>query len=419
MVDRRFKITVGGEDKATSIFDRVAKNLGLFNKPITETNKNLKALSDSPAFDGIAHGMEAIGKHADTAVSAIGKLLPSVQSLATLGTLGGAAYFVGSYANRAAAIERTSAAIGENVTDLQLLEGAYRRVGGSTEAMDAQLASLGVALRRARVGENPLGAALANDKGIDLNSRPIAALLRIADIYKGLLKTSTPQTANDFAAAFGLSPELFPLLREGSEGMKNLMEEARRSGIAMSTDASKGAQDFSRALSNAEDSVGGLANEIGAALLPRLQGSVDWLTRFAGIYNRFSASPEWSKAMTDFGGNAFGVKLMQKSGMSLLQQLTLGADLLGVNPFASTPAPKPGAPIATPFTGSSDAANDVLRATGAGRAAFLRESFSPQDAGRVNVDITLRGGPPGTIASVRQSGPVEATARIETSMAGP
>ena len=55
----------------------------------------------------------------------------------------------------------------------------------------------------------------------------------------------------------------------------------------------------------------------------------------------------------------------------------------------------------------------------AGRAAFLRENFSGSEAGKVNVDITLRGGGPGTVASVRQFGPVEATARVETSMSGP
>ena len=64
--------------------------------------------------------------------------------------------------------------------------------------------------------------------------------------------------------------KLFPIIEQGAEGIRNLREEARELGLVMSSETAAAGVEFQEAVQDLQSAAGGLARQVGAALLPIL-----------------------------------------------------------------------------------------------------------------------------------------------------
>lgn len=400
---QRFKITVSAEDKASEIFAKVNRTIGDLSKPAAGAEQAFKRIADSAALDTIGKSLQSIGGYAKVA-------LAGIAGFVGISSLGSAANFIHSMLGGMADLSRQAAAIGVNVEKLQELQGAYRRVGGTAEGMTEQIRSLAREMRNAVVGENDLALALATQYGISLKRLEDgsfdveAALMRIADVYKRILRENGPQSADAFARAFGLE-NLGLLLREGSSGLQKLMGEFRDTGAVMKEEAGEGAREYERALVELEDRATGLANAIGRSLRPAMTNLFKGTSQL--IKYPMLLTPGWK-----FGAGIY--KPPQQRGSDVV-----------VIPLRPSAARRPGAAPAAAAAAAANQPNftqpdkrfDELTTEDFLEAA-KRKPIATAHSGSVHVDINLRGAPPGTVANVRSQGPVKASTRVETTMPG-
>lgn len=411
MAASRMKFVIAGEDQASPVFAKVRRAIGELESSMAGAEAGLIRIADSSATQRAGKSLDGIGTSAKSAVSSLGALVGITST-------GAAFYAFNSMMNDMAGLGRSSMAIGLNVEKLQELQGAYRRVGGDADGLTQNVRSLAEAMRNARIGKNDLGYSLAGQYGINLErlkdgtSDVTGALLRIADVYRATLKKSGPQAAQDLASAFGIGPELDPLLRLGSDGILRLMEETRATGVVMKEEATDGAIAYQKAMVELEDSVWGVANAIGNALKPAL---TEGATATSAWLKPWADNPElmwsigkgavwnWGEQQADWLNSLLGYeKSAAKKTPSLLGQFVFG-DRPENRPLFDAGASNPTAGI--PFDQLTR--EDFL-------AAAQRHPIPPS---QLNVDIRLHGAPQGaTVTTVTGQGPVEATARVESSM---
>lgn len=449
MADKRFNIAVTAEDAASPIFDKVKKHLGQFKKPIDDANSDFRRFSESPALKGLGETFDRIGLSAKGATSAIGSLVPGVATLTGLGTVAGIAAFEKNWVDSTAAMYRASRQIGDTFRDLQLIEGANRRVGGSagvaTQAMDAFGTVLQGAVNNragdawALLGQLHIGLQRNANGAVDTTQ----ALYDLADAYKANLKAS-PQTSDLIARTFGLG-ELGPLLRDGSAGLRKLMNETDRTGVVMGDVAGGKAMELQRSLVNLEDSARGAGNAFAVILAPGIEKAANAMSGFIQMQTeqlgRLSgggkaSGPKFSSpAMRRAAGQAsidemgllgapydaasFGAGLIDTITGSHLKSSFLDWMGGGSGQGGSAPSKR----TQTPYTPAADWARQtpLIDTPSADLLAAARRSpISVPDmapTGKVTVDIRLGGNvPAGTVSNVRQSGQVEAT--VATTMSG-
>lgn len=91
------------------------------------------------------------------------------------------------------------------------------------------------------------------------------------------------------AELFGqrVGPDLLPMLQMGSDGIKELADEADRIGRTMSGETAKSLGDFNDSITALKASVGGLAAQFSQALVPALQPLVQWVTNLISKFNEW------------------------------------------------------------------------------------------------------------------------------------
>ena len=93
-----------------------------------------------------------------------------------------------------------------------------------------------------------------------------------ADMFKGM---SAP-VANIWGDALGISPDTVRLLREGSEGIRKLKEEAHSVGAILSPEDIKRAYEFKRSLAGLTVQMRALGNSIALSFLPHAEKALAW-----------------------------------------------------------------------------------------------------------------------------------------------
>lgn len=204
-----------------------------------------------------------------------------------------------SFADAGGQLNDMSNALGVNVEKLQEWQFAARQNGIENEAFVQSLGVLQRNLGKAAMGGGPalklLDAWKVKLKGADGQTRRMEELLPIfADKLKGIQSPSLRAAAA--AALFGRSGiALLPMLTDGSAGMQKLADRARELGLVMSEESVKNTDNFGDALDQLKDSLFGVRNTIGMALMPKINELVKQLTDFV-IKNR----PKLEKFFNEF-----------------------------------------------------------------------------------------------------------------------
>lgn len=239
-------------------------------------------------------GLKADPKAAGEAES-FGKLIGGVTkaAIAAGAALAAAAGAVSAYAIRQAgaidAAGKFADSIGVSYENLQKLEFAQQRAGGTTEELRGDLDKLTKTMSSPVPGEfnqtfYQLGIRARNASG-ELRSAD-DVLLDIAKKFEGMSKQRQVQ----FAEKLGISPGTLKLIQQGRGGIEDLREEAVRLGLVLDENAKEKAARFQDSLLNSRSVVDALGKSIAIGLLPAMADSLDTFTDWIGANREFISS---------------------------------------------------------------------------------------------------------------------------------
>lgn len=223
------------------------------------------------------------------------KLLGGVMkgAVAAGAALVSAAAAVNAYAiKQAGAIDQAGKfadSIGVTYENLQKLEFAQQRAGGTTEELRGDLDKLTKTMSSPVPGEfnqtfYQLGIRARNASG-ELRSAD-DVLLDIAKKFEGMSKQRQVQ----FAEKLGISPGTLKLIQQGRGGIEGLREEAVRLGLVLDENAKEKAARFQDSLLNSRSVVDALGKSIAIGLLPAMADSLDTFTDWIGANREFISS---------------------------------------------------------------------------------------------------------------------------------
>lgn len=437
----RFPIIIAAVDQFSKIFQKATQSVVDLNKPIEDTKRGFKKLSSDPALPSISKDLKDVASSSKDALGGLAALVPSISTLAGIGSLAGLGEFASHWINNAAAIDRSSQILGMNAEALQTWQGALRMAGGSADAATGALQSLGQTMQGAAFGRDQNALAILSKLGIQLHRTRDgavdvdAAMLDLSASFDATRRAFGIQAAENLVNQFGLGG-LIPLLIKGQDGVIKLRDEWKRTGAVISQESLDNATSLYGKLAHLEGAAEGAGNALGGVLAPGLGKAADATSRLletsSQLLNTLSQLPAKAYERPDSRRQIVG---MVKASAGINAATTPGADLLvdlmtsaaelgqhigemivGKQPEAKAPPAPAASAVPTPYGPRHDAENEVLRQQGANRAAFLRDQLSLPIEGKVDVSIRVTGAPPGSSAHVTQSGQVNATAQVETFM---
>jgi hypothetical protein len=167
---------------------------------------------------------------------------------------------------------KTSAALGIGVEAYQELTYAMGQSGLSAQEFDTALQKFNLTVRQGAVGNEAMQKQLL---AVGLSAQKLAgmkpeqAMERLSDYMQSL-----PNDAKRTQAAVALfgktaGPKMMAAMKQGSEGLRQLSQEARDLGIVISDEQAKQSVAYGSALTRLKESVTGMKNQfIGSAIGP-------------------------------------------------------------------------------------------------------------------------------------------------------
>ncbi len=196
----------------------------------------------------------------------------NARRLAIGATLAGGAVFgvASSTAQLGDDVAKTADKLGIGIAELQELRYAAERSGVATSAFDTALEkmtkNIGLALEGTGAQKDALEALGLSAANLATMS-PEEALGTIADRLQDVeTQAEKAALANDLFGRSGI--DMLNMLRGGSRGLRDLRDDARRTGYVLSEQAARDAEVFQDTLLDTQLTLKGLKNTVGAALLP-------------------------------------------------------------------------------------------------------------------------------------------------------
>ena len=316
--------------------------------------------------------------------------------LPMLGALGGAASVAGilemvhATSEAAEALRSMSLITGVAVPQLQSLDFASQQSGVSMEILGKGLERLNINLGKAAEGQNKNAAALFKAMGINLRDANghVKNLAQIMPQLETAFEKTTDPTLRAAMAMtlFGKSgEELLPFLTQGPAAIAEMQKKFEEFGYSFSGDDQKGLKNFQDSWNDAQLSVSGLRDEIGARLAPVMAPLLEDFARFVA-QNRELVSTDLAKAIRgiagelekiDFKKDAEDLKVFATSVMHLIDHDHLGG-LEGILAVA-------GAAMAVSFLEPLVALTVGVARAGFAVGAFALDSLAPLGATLIDV----------------------------------
>lgn len=290
------------------------------------------------AADHMGDEIKQSGKQADDARSGFDNLKKTLSTVgaalgATIAAIGTAAVTAGKkiwdMANDTAEagdeIDKQSQKLGISAENYQKLSYAMERSGADVEDfkkgtmnITKELANMQNGVDGAGSMFDQLGISVQNADGSFKSTEDV--LLSTIDALSNMQdETQRNALAN---SVFGKSyQEILPLLNSGSDGIRQLMDEAEQYGMVMSDDAVKASAAFEDSLTKLKGTITGVKNALMSQLLPGFKSITD------GFAELVSGNEEGSDMIKSGIQSAIGsVKKMIPEAVSLLS--TIGAAIL-------------------------------------------------------------------------------------------
>lgn len=194
------------------------------------------------------------------------------------------------YLNSADAMAKFSRSIGANIEDVHAWSEAVIRSGGSAEGFQGSVKSLTTQLSKmATLGKSKAGNVLSA-VGIDPGEvgRQRDAFDVLMDISDKMQEMSAAE-ATGFGQSLGLDVGTINLLREGRDGVKDLIRHQKELGVYDEATA-KAAEDFNDAMADTKQAFTVLVASIGSSVLPALKTLLQYVSQFVAYLKQHQAA---------------------------------------------------------------------------------------------------------------------------------
>lgn len=228
----------------------------------------------------------AVGK----AVASLAMFGLAVEGLkAAAGAVSSVVGSVSELANAGREIEKTAKSVGLSAEQFQRLQGATRLTGDDLQAVLPAFAKLGRVIRDAATGQ---GEAAKKMERIGISATTATGSLKgatdvffeIADRFRAMEDGAEKSAlALDFFEESGF--KLIPFLNRGSEGIRELGNEAQSLGVVLSDDVIAESTEAATATARFDLAIEGLTNSLSSTLLPVLTDAADGLTEIVKALN--------------------------------------------------------------------------------------------------------------------------------------
>ena len=243
---KSFDFELKADDRVTdsiqNIDDAVKKLIPQLNN--ARTGLQLGGRQSTEGVDEISERLGDLAKNARDGVQFVGDLVPPLKMVGglTLG-LGGLATVINAvktgiqnYANAGYKIDTTAKNIGATTHAYQELTGAMMENGSAREAAESSLAGL---YQRANDAVNQRDdgfAALMAQVGVKISKTKegVADVVKLMDDLNKVMLRESPAKQAVIAQVGGFSPELLSFLRQSTDQVQRLKDQAQRDGLIFS-----------------------------------------------------------------------------------------------------------------------------------------------------------------------------------------
>lgn len=257
-------------DRQRNVLRRQGQSVEHLDREYEKLERTLNDLRRAQErWNRAAAASRRVGSTFNTMAADIGR---NARRIAIGASLAGGAIFglAASTAQLGDDVAKTADKLGLGIEELQELRYAAERSGVATSAFDTALEkmtkNIGLAMEGTGARKDALDALGLSAANLATMS-PEEALGVIADRLQGVeTQAEKAVIANDLFGRSGIG--MLNMLRDGSQGLTQLREDARRTGYVLSEQAARDAEVFQDTLLDTQLVMKGLKNTVGAELMP-------------------------------------------------------------------------------------------------------------------------------------------------------
>jgi hypothetical protein len=261
-----FAINVALQDNASKGLDAINKRIAALQYTGDRLNKSQAKFGETSGINRVAEGMSTLGDRALGAARSMERLAGPTAAITGAATLAGLAELERRWGAAGNAISKTAYILSAPVGKLSALHGAAELAGSSIDAMDSSLAGLQSALDGVRyhTADGPLVALLNQFKisadGAGGGARK--AVDALADVADAVAQYKDPDAQKNFLKALGMSPDLLPLLKNGSAGLQKELQRMQGTGGVLTSEMAEHATKMNASWVELGKTVDGVGNRI-------------------------------------------------------------------------------------------------------------------------------------------------------------
>lgn len=267
-----FVIRIRADDAASATIKKIQTALGKVTEPVEKAQKKVGRLGDAgqAGLARLRKGLGSVARAAQSVVERIVQIIPGLTALGGAASIAGIAALTTKFGAFGFSLSKSSQLLGMNAQDLAAWHVAAKRAGMSAEEFDSSMNSSQMAIRAAAFGADPHAMVVLQKMGVEIkrnNDGSIDYLTTQQRIMKALQAQKSVQGQRDAANALGMGG-LLPMIQQGT--WQEDKARAMRKGLIPSDAEIARAKDFRNDVNDLQDSVSGLGNSIGSALVPVL-----------------------------------------------------------------------------------------------------------------------------------------------------
>lgn len=278
-----FLIRIRAEDDATAAVKKITGTLSKVTAPIEKAQKRLGRLGDigNSKLGKVAAGFGNVTSKAGAFLDKIAQIVPGLTAIGSAASLAGLSALANRFGAFGFNLNQSANLLGMNAQDLAAWQVAAKRAGVSAEEFNSSMSSSQMAIRGAAFGADPHAMTVLAKMGVQIkrnNDGSIDYLTTQQRIMEALRAQKSVAGQREAANALGMGA-LLPMIQQGSWSEDKA--RALRKGLVPSPEEVARGKAFKQDVNDLQDSVLGLGNAIGSALIPVLdpvvQGISKWL----------------------------------------------------------------------------------------------------------------------------------------------
>lgn len=267
-MSNKFNIDITARDKASQVFAKMQSRVQVFNGDLSKMNRVAQ------------RGAEVFRS-----------MVPNIAAISSIGSMAGLGAMTKQFGDSSMSLSNMADNLGLSTTKLQELHGAAKLAGLSVGSIDSGMKSLGTTMENAMFGRANGNETKRNLAALGIEIHKTAkggpdthrALL---DISNAIRKLHNPQAQEALASRFGLDG-LLPLLRKGSDGIKELEGRSEKLGMVQSEASIRGGKSLYESLTKLDGAATGLGNAIASGLSPSVSSiandTAKWVEQNKGL----------------------------------------------------------------------------------------------------------------------------------------